>query len=253
MNADSAFDLLAGSASRLIDAATSFAVIGVPSLNVTPWRILNVHSLASGFDVHDSASHGVSCLFSSTQRNSPVRASMARPPVSPFRTGSTSVVGVVMPRRMVAARGAAPRPTSRRRRRCCPRAAVVVARVVRAAARGDQERDHRQRETRDRAPLDELPPVDPTGDVLIDDVVLDVVPAAPENPCSALKVAHALPSSVSPPSPADPQAKGHPSDRPEPGLSHATHAVSSITAMDGTLVPAMEQSTASRTSLTFTR
>ncbi len=101
VNAERAFDLLAGSASRLIDAATSFAVIGEPSLNVTPWRILKVHSLASGFDVHDSASHGVSCLFSLTQRNSPVSASTARPPASPFSTGSTSVVGVVMPRRIV--------------------------------------------------------------------------------------------------------------------------------------------------------
>ena len=101
VNADSAFDLLAGSDRRLIDAATSFAVIGVPSLKLTPWRILNVHSLASAFDVHDSASHGVSCLFSSTARNSPVMASIARPPVSPFRTGSTSVLGVTMPRRIV--------------------------------------------------------------------------------------------------------------------------------------------------------
>src|SRR3954453_19403174 len=101
VNADSAFDLLAGSDSRLIDAATSFAVIGVPSLKLTPWRILKVHSLASAFDVHDSASHGVSCLFSSTHRNSPVIASIARPPVSPFSTGSTSVLGVVMPGRIV--------------------------------------------------------------------------------------------------------------------------------------------------------
>src|SRR5262249_48393422 len=101
VNADSAFDLLAGSDSRLIDAATSFAVIGVPSLKLTPWRILNVHSLASAFDVHDSASPGVSCLFSSTHRNSPVIASTARPPVSAFRTGSPSVLGVVMPRRIV--------------------------------------------------------------------------------------------------------------------------------------------------------
>jgi hypothetical protein len=118
---------LAGSAIRLIDATTSLAVSGVPSLNLTPWRILKVHSVASGFDVHDSASHGVSCLFSLTQRNSPVSASTARPPASPFRTGSTSVVGVVMPRRIVP-------PAAGAAADVAPPAAVLPAGAVVAAS-----------------------------------------------------------------------------------------------------------------------
>src|SRR5436305_657262 len=96
-----ALDAFIGSASRLIEAATSSAVIGVPSLNFTPWRILNVHTLASLLADQLVASHGFSCWFSSTQRNSPVYESIAMPPRSLTVIGSGASVGVRIDTRTV--------------------------------------------------------------------------------------------------------------------------------------------------------
>ena len=67
LKAESAADALLGSDSRLIVAATSSAVIGVPSWNLTPWRILNVHTEASSFGVQLSARRGCALSFESDQ------------------------------------------------------------------------------------------------------------------------------------------------------------------------------------------
>ena len=93
-NADSADEPLFGSASRLIVAATSSAVIGVPSWNLTPWRILNVHTDASSFGVQLSASRGwASSLALDHTRYSPAWPSTARPPSSATLTGSMAPDG----------------------------------------------------------------------------------------------------------------------------------------------------------------
>ena len=59
VNADSALEPLSGSAWKLNVAATSSAVIGLPSWNFTPWRILNVHCEPSAFGFQLSASRGI--------------------------------------------------------------------------------------------------------------------------------------------------------------------------------------------------
>src|SRR5437879_1513944 len=65
-NADRAAPLFAGSHCAFSDATTSSAVSGVvPSLNMTPCRILNVHCEASAFGVQLSASTGESLRFAS--------------------------------------------------------------------------------------------------------------------------------------------------------------------------------------------
>src|SRR6185312_9580016 len=93
-NVDSAFEPFFGSDSALIEDATSSAVIGVPSWNLTPWRILNVHSLPSAFGFQLSARRGWSwSLLSDHARNSAVWDMTPRPPSSPTRTGSISVLG----------------------------------------------------------------------------------------------------------------------------------------------------------------
>ena len=75
-------------------AATSSAVIGVPSWNLTPWRILNVHTLPSAFGFQLSASRGWSfSLLSDHDRNSAVCDMMPRPPSSATLIGSISVAG----------------------------------------------------------------------------------------------------------------------------------------------------------------
>src|SRR3954467_9477905 len=67
---DSAFEPFFGSDSALIEAATSSAVMGVPSWNFTPWRILKVHTLPSAFGFQLSASRGWSwSLLSDHDRN----------------------------------------------------------------------------------------------------------------------------------------------------------------------------------------
>src|SRR3954454_8589495 len=91
---DSALEPFFGSASALIEAATSCAVIGVPSWNFTPWRILNVHTLPSELGFQLSARRGCSCsLLSDHERNSPVCDMTPRPPSSATLMGSISVVG----------------------------------------------------------------------------------------------------------------------------------------------------------------
>ena len=93
-NVDSALEPLFGSDSALIEAATSSAVMGVPSWNLTPWRILNVQTLPSAFGFQLSASRGWSCsLLSDQTRNSPVCDMMPRPPSSATLSGSISVDG----------------------------------------------------------------------------------------------------------------------------------------------------------------
>src|SRR3954452_9744004 len=91
---DSALEPFFGSDSALIEAATSCAVIGVPSWNFTPWRILNVHTLPSELGFQLSARRGCSCsLLSDHERNSPVCDMTPRPPSSATLMGSISVVG----------------------------------------------------------------------------------------------------------------------------------------------------------------
>ena len=68
--------------------------MGVPSWNLTPWRILNVHTLPSELGFQLSARRGWSwSLLSDHDRNSPVWDMTPRPPSSATRTGSISVVG----------------------------------------------------------------------------------------------------------------------------------------------------------------
>ena len=75
-------------------AATSSAVIGVPSWNLTPWRILNVQTLPSAFGFQLSASRGWSCsLLSDHDRNSAVCDMMPRTPSSATLIGAISVAG----------------------------------------------------------------------------------------------------------------------------------------------------------------
>src|SRR2546428_7576835 len=58
--ADPAFPPNLGSHCALSEATTSAAVKGVPSLNMTPWRILKVHIDASALGVQLSARTGSS-------------------------------------------------------------------------------------------------------------------------------------------------------------------------------------------------
>src|SRR3954467_14999968 len=93
-NVDSAFEPFFGSDSALIEDATSSAVMGVPSWNLTPWRILNVQTLPSALGFQLSASRGCSCsLLSDHERNSPLWDMRPRPPSSATLIGSISVVG----------------------------------------------------------------------------------------------------------------------------------------------------------------
>src|SRR6185436_6533212 len=93
-NVDKAFEPFFGSDSALIDDATSSAVMGVPSWNLTPWRILNVQTLPSEFGFQLSARRGCSCsLLSDHDRNSPLWDMTPRPPSSATLIGSISVVG----------------------------------------------------------------------------------------------------------------------------------------------------------------
>ena len=58
VKAESALEPVSGSACRLNVAATSSAVIGLPSWKFTPWRILNVHCVPSSLGFQLSASRG---------------------------------------------------------------------------------------------------------------------------------------------------------------------------------------------------
>ena len=98
MNVDSALELLAGSVSRSNVATTSRAVIGLPSWNLTPWRILNVHAEPSSLGSQLVASRGWgSSLRSDHTRYSPVCPSTARPPWLLTVTGSSAPAGAPMP------------------------------------------------------------------------------------------------------------------------------------------------------------
>ena len=97
VKADSAADALSGSARRLIDAATSSDVISLPSWNLTPWRILNVHTDASSFGVQLSARRGTALSSESDQtRYSPAWPSTARPPSSATVIGSIAPAGLLI-------------------------------------------------------------------------------------------------------------------------------------------------------------
>ena len=83
VNAESAFDLFFGSAWRSMVATTSAAVSGVPSWNVTPFRIANVHTEPSPFGVQLSAMRGSNSSWSLDHaRYSPDCPRTARPPSS---------------------------------------------------------------------------------------------------------------------------------------------------------------------------
>src|SRR3954451_13164250 len=93
-NVDSAFEPFFGSESALIDEATSSAVMVEPSWNLTPWRILNVHTLPSEFGFQLSARRGWSCsLLFDQARNSTDCDITPRPPSSATLIGSISVDG----------------------------------------------------------------------------------------------------------------------------------------------------------------
>src|SRR3954454_21615809 len=93
-NVDSALDPFFGSDRALIDDATSAAVRGVPSWNLTPWRILKVQTLPSAFGFQLSARRGSRCsLLSDQARNSAACDMTPRPPSSATLIGSISVLG----------------------------------------------------------------------------------------------------------------------------------------------------------------
>src|SRR6185295_3792812 len=77
---------------------TSSAVSAWPLWNLTPWRILNVHTSDLLFGVQLVASTGVRVsVWVDRHRYSPVCASMSRPPWSATVTGLMAAVGVTMP------------------------------------------------------------------------------------------------------------------------------------------------------------
>ena len=77
---------------------TSSAVSAWPLWNLTPWRILNVHTSALLFGVQLVASTGFRfSVWPDRHRYSPVCASMSRPPWSATVTGLIAPVGVTMP------------------------------------------------------------------------------------------------------------------------------------------------------------
>src|SRR5580692_12998401 len=97
-NADSAFEELDGSVCSLYVYTTSAAVSGAPLWNLTPSRILNVHTSALEFGVQLVASTGCRFRFwPDRHRYSPVCASMSSPPWSATVTGLIAAVGVTMP------------------------------------------------------------------------------------------------------------------------------------------------------------
>ena len=102
MNAESALEPFSGSACRLNVAATSSAVIGLPSWNFTPWRILNVHCVPSPLGFQLSASRGTALSSLSEKiRNSP---DCPRVPSAPWLLtliGSRSLPGICRPERNV--------------------------------------------------------------------------------------------------------------------------------------------------------
>ena len=102
LNAESALEPLSGSACRLNVAATSAAVIGVPSWNFTPCLILNVHCDPSRFGFQLSARRGTGLRLRSEKiRNSPDWLSVASAPWLLTLIGSRSLPGVCRPVRSV--------------------------------------------------------------------------------------------------------------------------------------------------------
>ncbi len=77
---------------------TSSAVREAPLWNLTPWRILNVQTVALEFADQLVASTGVRFrVWPDRHRYSPVCASMSSPPWSATVTGLIAAVGVTMP------------------------------------------------------------------------------------------------------------------------------------------------------------
>ncbi len=102
VNAESALEPLSGSACRLKVAATSSAVIGLPSWNFTPSRILNVHCEPSSLGFQLSASRGTAVSFESEKiRYSPDCPSVPSAPWLLTLIGSRSEPGSCRPDRTV--------------------------------------------------------------------------------------------------------------------------------------------------------
>ena len=98
VNAESALPPVLGSAWKLNVAATSCAVIGLPSWNFTPWRILNVHCEASALGSQLSASRGTALSSRSEKiRYSPDCPRMARAPWFWTMIGLRSLPGIWSP------------------------------------------------------------------------------------------------------------------------------------------------------------
>src|SRR6266705_2187038 len=100
---DSAFEEPFGSHWDLKLYMTSSTVIGLPSLNFTPWRILKVHTVASALGFQLSASHGWYFRWWSVKtRNSPTWSMHSMPPWSAMVIGLMAAVGTTAPTLIVA-------------------------------------------------------------------------------------------------------------------------------------------------------
>src|ERR1700744_4335757 len=96
--ADSALEPFLGLVCSWKVYTTSSAVSGSPLWNLTPCRILNVHTSAVEFGDHEVASTGVSVrVCPDRHSHSPVCPSMSWPPWSSMVTGLMAAVGVTMP------------------------------------------------------------------------------------------------------------------------------------------------------------
>ena len=83
-------------------ATTSFAVIVLPSWNLTPLRIWNVQTVASAFGFQLVASHGTTCPCGFVNvRYSPGMPANASEPPSFSRYGSSEAPNAAMPTRIV--------------------------------------------------------------------------------------------------------------------------------------------------------
>ena len=101
-NEASAAEIVSGSSRMPKVDTTSSAPNGLPSWKVTPWRSLNVHTLASASASQLSARTGRNVRSFSTQaRYSQASWAMAIDPVSYIVVGSTATMGGGMPTRML--------------------------------------------------------------------------------------------------------------------------------------------------------
>ena len=184
VNADSALEPLSGSACRLNVAATSSAVIGLPSWNLTPSRILNVHCEPSAFGFQLSASRGIGLSSRSEKiRNSPDWLSVASAPWLLTLIGSRS-----LPERLEARRGSCRPSATSALFACSPLSPLLPPPLSPAAARGSQEAQHRQRHPHHGPLAEELAAADVAGLVLVDYVVLELAALGANSVYSPLNV-----------------------------------------------------------------